>query len=179
MSDSTDEKLNPHQKSSPFWCGFDAFTDTVTAALFILGAIAMFVMVVTRYGFSWSDPSVEILVRYCVIWGTFVGIAAAVRFGVNIRFTLVEHIFAENGRRIIQSSANVLTLILAIGLALSGITLTEETMMFDERMPTSLRWVIWPFHAAIFVGGCLLAIQVIRTTIKLWRPIQKSSTVTR
>ncbi len=179
MSDKTDGMLNPHRKSKKFWCGFDSFTDTITAALFTLGAIAMFLMVVTRYGFSWSDPSVEILVRYSVIWGTFVGIAAAVRFSVNIRFTLVEHLFQEKGRRIIQSSANVLTLILAVGLALSGITLTEETMMFDERMPTSLRWFIWPFHAAIFFGGCLLAVQVIRTTVDLWRPIHNSSTETR
>ena len=61
MSDSPDGMLNPHQISKKFWCGFDAFTDTITAALFTLGAIAMFLMVVTRYGFSWSDPSVESL----------------------------------------------------------------------------------------------------------------------
>ena len=64
MSDQTDGMLNPHQKFKKFWCGFDAFTDAITASLFTLGAIAMFLMVVTRYGFSWSDPSVEILVRY-------------------------------------------------------------------------------------------------------------------
>jgi len=149
--------------------GFDVFVDVVTGSLFILGAVAMFVMVVTRYGFSWSDPSVEILVRYSMIWGTFVGIAAAVRFGVNIRFTLLEHLCGDAGRRIIQIIANFLTLFLAFGLTISGFTLADETLMFDERMPTALRWPIWPFHVAMFAGGFLLSIQIIRSIIMLWQ----------
>ena len=149
--------------------GLYAFTDGTTGFLFVFGAVAMFVMVVTRYGFSYSDPSVEIMVRYCMIWGTFVGIAAAVRFGVNIRFTLLEHLFGARGRRMIQTIANVITLVLALGLTVSGFTLADETLMFDERMPTALRWQIWPFHGAIFAGGILLSIQIIRSIVELWR----------
>ncbi len=159
----------PRRRMSILLRGLDVFVDIATGALFVLGAIAMFVMVVTRYGFSWSDPSVEILVRYCMIWGTFVGIAAAVRFGVNIRFTLLEHLCNDAGRRIIQTIAHVITLLLALGLTVSGFTLADETLMFDERMPTALRWPIWPFHVAIFAGGFLLSIQIIRSIVMLWQ----------
>lgn len=170
MASPTDPQGSPRRTDHAVLRGLDAFTDGATAFLFVFGAVAMFVMVVTRYGFSWSDPSVEIIVRYCMIWGTFVGIAAAVRFGVNIRFTLIEHLFDARGRRIIRTIANAITLLLALGLAVSGITLAEETMMFDERMPTSLRWQVWPFHAAIFAGGILLAIQIVRSIVLLWQP---------
>ena len=170
MASSTEPQGSPRRTDNVLLRGLDAFTDGATGFLFVFGAMAMFVMVVTRYGFSWSDPSVEIIVRYCMIWGTFIGIAAAVRFGVNIRFTLLEHLFGERGRRIIQTTANGITLLLALGLTVSGFTLADETMMFDERMPTSLRWQVWQFHAAIFAGGILLSIQVVRSIIMLWRP---------
>ena len=161
---------NPRHYLEKFWRGFDTFADIITATLFTLGAVAMFVMVITRYGFSWSDPSIEILVRYSMIWGTFVGIAAAVRFRVNIRFTLLENFFDGKGQKFIQTTANLITAILALGLVLSGFTLAQETLIFDERMPTSLRWFVWPFHVAIFFGGLLLSIQIVRTTICLWKP---------
>ena len=170
MASSAEMGSRPRHPDNAVLRGLDVVIDAVTGLLFVLGAVAMFAMVVTRYGFSWSDPSVEIIVRYCMIWGTFIGIAAAVRFGVNIRFTLLEHLFGQQGRRLIQTAANAITLLLALGLTLSGITLADETMMFDERMPTSLRWPIWPFHAAICSGGILLSVQVIRSIIMLWRP---------
>ena len=75
--------------------GLEFAVDALIGFLFVSGALAMFVMVVTRYGFSWSDPSIEILVRYSMIWGTFVGVAAAVRFGVNIRFTMLEKLLKD------------------------------------------------------------------------------------
>lgn len=170
MASSTETDPRPRRTENVVLRGLDVFIDGVTGFLFVCGAVAMFVMVVTRYGFSWSDPSVEIIVRYCMIWGTFIGIAAAVRFGVNIRFTLLEHLFDHTGRRIIQTIANVIALVLALGLTASGYTLADETLMFDERMPTGLGWQIWPFHGAIFCGGILLSLQIIRSIFQLWRP---------
>ena len=118
MASSTEPRGSPRRTDNIVLRGLDAFTDGATGFLFVFGAVAMFIMVVTRYGFSYSDPSVEIIVRYCMIWGTFVGIAAAVRFGVNIRFTLLEHLFGDKGRKIIQTIANVITLLLALGLTI-------------------------------------------------------------
>jgi len=130
----------------------------------------MFAMVVTRYGFAWSDPSVEIIVRYFMIWGTFIGISAGMRYGVNIRFTLIEHLLGDRGTQILQTLAHVATLLIALALAVSGYTLADETKMFNEVMPTALRWPVWPFHAAVFAGGVLLSLQLIRSIVDVWRP---------
>lgn len=147
---------------------FDALCDAATALLFVLGAVAMFVMVVTRYGFAWSDPSVEIIIRYSMIWGAFVGISAGVRYGVNIRFTLLEHILPDTGKRVLRTLALLITLVIAVFLALAGYALAEETQIFNEVMPTSLRWPVWPFHASVAVGGALLCLQVIRSIVEIW-----------
>ena len=155
---------------------FDIVLDGLTGLLFLLGAIAMFVMVVTRYGFAWSDPSVEILVLYLMIWGTFVGVSAGVRYGINIRFTLLEHVLGDTAKKAVQSLALFLTFLIALGLAASGQALVRETMMFNEVMPTSMRLPIWPFHGAILAGGGLLALQALRSLLLLWRPGARAAT---
>ena len=170
MVSPTETESRPRSRTSVLLRGLDTFVDVATGLVFVFGAVAMFIMVVTRYGFSYSDPSIEIIVRYCMIWGTFIGVAAAVRFGVNIRFTLLEHLFNDKGRRIIQTIANCITLLLALGLTVSGYTLAEETLMFEERMPTALRWPVWPFHSAIFVGSLILSVQIVRSIVALWQP---------
>ena len=149
---------------------WDAVCDAATGVMFLAGALAMCAMVVTRYGFAWSDPSVEIVVRYFMIWGTFVGISASVRYGVNIRFTLLEHLLSARGEKLLRTLAHCLTLLIAAGIAISGFTFAEETKMFNEVMPTSLRWPVWPFHAAICAGGVLLCLQVLRSIVEVWRP---------
>lgn len=163
------DETNPRGIANALLRGFDAVVDAATGILFLSGAIAMFAMVVTRYGFSWSDPSVEILVVYSMIWGTFVGMSAGVRHGINIRFTLLEHVLGSRGKLVVRTVAHLLTLAIAAGLAVSGYALTGETMMFNEVMPTALRWPVWPFHAAICAGGVLLALQVLRALVDLWR----------
>jgi TRAP-type C4-dicarboxylate transport system permease small subunit len=149
---------------------YDAFCDGVTGLLFLAGAVAMFAMVVTRYGFAWSDPSVEIIVSYSMIWGTFVGVSAGMRYGINIRFTLLEHALGDTGKKAVQTVALSLTFLIAVGLAASGKALVAETMMFNEVMPTSLRWPVWPFHVSILAGGAMLALQALRSIVALWGP---------
>ena len=66
--------------------------------------------------------------------------------------------------------AHVATLLIALAIAVSGYTLADETMMFNEVMPTALRWPVWPFHAAVCAGGVLLSIQLVRSIVDVWRP---------
>ncbi|MGE0744021.1 MAG: TRAP transporter small permease [Rhodospirillales bacterium] len=147
----------------------DRLADRATALLFLVASVAMFAMVITRYFFAWSDPSVEIVGRYLMIWGAFLGVGCAARRDVNIRFTLLETALAPRGRRILRVLGCALAAAFAAGLALSGLSLVEETRMFDEVMPTALRWPIWVFHAALPAGGALLALQQIRLMVRAWR----------
>ena len=160
----------PRGRVSTLLRGWDVVNDAATGLLFIAGAIFMFAMVVTRYGFAWSDPSVEIIVRYCMIWGTFIGVSAGTRYGVNIRCTLIEYLLDDRGKRILRTLAHIATLLIAVALGISGYTLADETFVFNEVMPTALRWPVWPFHAAVFAGGVLLSVQLIRSIVDVWRP---------
>lgn len=147
----------------------DRLADRATALLFLVASVMMFAMVITRYLFAWSDPSVEIIGRYLVIWGTFLGVGCATRRDVNIRFTLLETALGRRARRVVRSGGCALAAVFAVGLALSGASVVEETRMFNEVMPTALRWPIWIFHAALPVGGALLALQLLRLMVRAWR----------
>ena len=45
----------------------------------------------------------------------------------------------------------------------------DLTMMFNEVMPTALRWPIWIFHLSAATGGGLLALQSLRAAVDALR----------
>jgi C4-dicarboxylate transporter DctQ subunit len=145
-----------------------------SGALLLLATFMMFTMAITRYVFAWSDPSIEILSRYLMIWATFVGVAGAVRADSDIRFTLIEALFPPRGRRIFRTIGIIVAVTLVVGLAVSGVSLVEETHTFNEVMPTTLRWPIWIFHLAVPVGAGLLGLQLVAKAISLWQGGDKS-----
>ncbi|MBT5458283.1 MAG: TRAP transporter small permease [Rhodospirillaceae bacterium] len=149
----------------------DSLTGITTGLLLYIACIFMFIMVITRYVFSFSDPSVEIIARYMMIWAAFIGVSTAVQTDSNIRFTLVEQILPPAAKRIFKTLGCVVGAAISLAIMYSGIVLVEETMMFNEVMPTALRWPIWIFHLSIAVGGGLLTLQSIRSAGNIFRGI--------
>jgi C4-dicarboxylate transporter, DctQ subunit len=146
-----------------------SFAAHAAGLLLVLAALMMFSMVITRYVFAWSDPSVEIIARYLMIWATFVGLAAAVRTDSEIRFTLVEMLLPPRARKVFRVVGRVVAAALVAVLVYSGIELVRETMDFNEVMPTALRWPIWIFNAAVPVGAAFLVVQVLAQAVAIWR----------
>ncbi len=147
----------------------DHLTGLTTGVLLYVACLFMFAMVVTRYLFAYSDPSVEIIARYMMIWAAFIGVSAAVRTDSNIRFTLIEQTLREAPRRVFRAVACVVAAAISLVITYSGIVLVDETMMFNEVMPTALRWPIWIFHLSAATGGGLLALQSLRAAVDALR----------
>lgn len=143
----------------------DMLTGITTGLLLYIACLFMFAMVITRYLFAYSDPSVEIIARYLMIWATFIGVSAGVRTNSNIRFTLLEQLLPEGPKRALRCAASGIGAAIALGMTYSGTVLVDETMMFNEVMPTALRWPIWIFHLSIAVGGALLVLQFLRAAV--------------
>lgn len=150
----------------------DSLTAMTTGVLLYVACVFMFIMVITRYVFSYSDPSVEIIARYMMIWAAFIGVSAAVQSDSNIRFTLVEQLLPPTAKRIFKTVACLVGAAISLAIMYSGIVLVEETHMFNEVMPTALRWPVWIFHLSIAVGGGLLAVQSIRAAGNVFRGIE-------
>lgn len=147
----------------------DRLTGLTTGLLLYVACLFMFAMVITRYLFAYSDPSVEIIARYMMIWAAFIGVSGAVRSDSNIRFTLVEHILPAAPRRVFRATGCFVAAAISLAITYSGIVLVDETMMFNEVMPTLLRWPIWIFHLSVATGGALLALQSLRAAADVLR----------
>jgi TRAP-type C4-dicarboxylate transport system permease small subunit len=154
---------------------FDALTGITTGLLLYIACVFMFAMVITRYLFAYSDPSVEIVARYMMIWASFIGVSAAVRTDSNIRFTLLEQLLPEGAKRALRCFVSCVAAAISLGLMYSGIVLVEESIMFNEVMPTALRWPIWIFHLSIAVGGGLLILQCLRAAVHALRGVERAS----
>jgi C4-dicarboxylate transporter, DctQ subunit len=155
----------------------DTVTAMTTGLLLYIACLFMFAMVITRYLFAYSDPSVEIIARYMMIWATFIGASAAVRSDSNIRFTLFEHYLPDRPKRALRCIACLIGVLIAMGITYSGVVLVDETMMFNEVMPTALRWPIWIFHLSVAVGGGLLVLQLLRAAVNALAGIEQISDV--
>lgn len=149
---------------------FDSITSMTTGLLIYIACVFIFAMVITRYLFAYSDPSVELIARYMMIWATFIGVSCAVKSGATIRFTLLEHMLSDRARGIVRGVAHGCALIISLGIAWSGIELVDETMMFNEVMPTALRWPIWIFRLSVAVGAILLVLQFLRVILEGTEP---------
>ncbi len=150
----------------------DTLTGMTTGLLLYIACLFMFAMVVTRYLFSYSDPSVEIVARYMMIWAAFIGVSTAVRTDSNIRFTLIEQLLPPTVKQYFRTAACAVGGFISVAIMYSGIVLVDETRMFNEVMPTALRWPIWIFHLSIAVGGGLLTVQFIRAGHNALRGIE-------
>lgn len=144
---------------------FDSVTTVATGLLIYVACLFMFAMVITRYFFSYSDASVEIIARYMMIWATFIGVSCAVKGGGNIRFTLIEHLLPPGARRVFMINGYVVAIVICAAITWSGVAFVDETIMFDERMPTSLRWPVWIFNVSVPLGGALLILQFVRAIL--------------
>jgi len=150
----------------PLRAGLIALQDTAQAVLIVLSSAMIFVLVLTRYLLGYSDASVEEIARYFAIWGTFLGISTAHRRGFSIRFSLLEHLLPNTGKRILASVVWMTCAVASFGLAWAGWELAVESRMLGEVMQTGLRLPLWIPRASVGVGAVLLGIEFLVSSLK-------------
>lgn len=142
--------------------------DSLLAALVLLSSVTIFVMVITRYVFAYSDASAENIARYLAIWGTLIGLATAHRRGFNIRFSMLEHILPPMARKVWETLINLACLGFCIFLGWAGWELIAETRMLGEVMQTGFPLPLWIPRAAVALGALLLAIEYALDIDRIW-----------
>lgn len=142
--------------------------DFLQAALILLSSVTIFVLVLTRYLFDYSDASVEMIARYFAIWGTYLGLSTAHRIGFSIRFSVLEYILPERAQRGLAIVVGTFSMLACAALAWGGWELLVETRALGETMQTGFALPLWIPRAAVAVGGLLLAAQL---GLDVWRLI--------
>ncbi len=127
----------------------------VVAILMIIMVLLTFVEVIRRYflGANWIWS--EVLVRYMIVWCTFLGGAAAYRVGQLTKFDLLLNKFNDTIKLILGILCDVIILLFAAWLIKQGMETFLKPSIANQisvELGISLKWI----YLAIPIGfGCM------------------------
>lgn len=116
----------------------------IVAIAMIFMVVLTFVEVIRRYFFHQNWAWSEVLVRYLIVWCTFLGGAAAYRVGALTNFDLVTQKLGEKGRLALELVCTAMILLLAIWLAKLGFDSFHKPSIVGQistELGISMRWV--------------------------------------
>lgn len=123
-----------------------------------LGAASLlvFIGVVLRYCFHYSVSAFEEIVRYLIIWSTFIGGSALLRRNGHITIDVLIVRLAERQRLILQSFAYLLGVVFCALLAVKGWGLVEQSIRVGATSMSSLQLPMYIPQLAVPAGGILM-----------------------
>ena len=140
--------------------------DLATTGLLALSGLAMFGIAIAnallRYLFYSPLLWGEEIARYCMVWGTLIGVALSYRAGAHVAFTLLTDVVPSVVRPALRITCHILALGVAALLWHSGTVLAA--LLGHIQAPSSGLEMIW-IYAAIPVGAAMIVIEVLRQLV--------------
>lgn len=137
----------------------------IVAAMLLFMVALTFVEVVRRYAFHQNWVWSEVLVRYLIVWVTFLGGAAAYRAGSLTNFDLITQKLSKKQQAILELVCNVVILLLAAWLVKKGIDTFLKPSIVNQivtELKVSVRW----FYAGIPIGFAGLTLAALEKTMR-------------
>ncbi len=141
------------------------------ALALLLTTLITFGSVVLRYVFSFGVAWSEELVRYLIIWITFVGIAVAVRRGTSINMDFFARFGGPGVRRTLWLVQHVIGLVFAAALLYWGSSIflsSLDSVRISPALGVKMAWVYVIFP----LGGFLISLRYLGA---LWSGLSKLS----
>lgn len=138
----------------------------IVAAAMIFMVLLTFVEVIRRYFFHQNWVWSEVLVRYLIVWCTFLGGAAAYRVDMLTNFDLVVQKFGKKGRLILELICTAIIILLSLWLTKMGIDSFNRPSIVSQistELKISMRWV----YLGIPVGFAAMTLFGVEKLLKL------------
>lgn len=126
----------------------------------------LFVNIVLRYGFSNNTTWAEELIRYVMIWITFIGGAVCFRKGVHVGVDFLMNLVkgkAKKGLRLFVNIASIVFMIFLVKFSMDLVLFTMDTGQITPSLQIPLYYV----YLAIPIGSLLSILHLIINTIGL------------
>ena len=140
--------------------------ETICVCLMSFMTVIIFIQVVMRYvmhnSLSWSEE----LARYCFIWLIYIGVAYGCKLMKHMKIDAALHLFPEKIRPYIVITGEVLVLVFAVYIVVTGVELTYKQWEFGKISP-ALGLPLQFINAAPVVGFGLVVFRQIQTMWKL------------
>lgn len=139
------------------------------ASALLLTTLITFASVVLRYVFSFGVAWSEELVRYLMIWITFVGIAVAVRRGTSINMDFFARFGGPRVRRALWLTQHLIGLVFAAALLYWGIEIFRSSLgsvRISPALGVRMAWV----HLIFPLAGLLISLRYLGV---LWSTVAR------
>jgi TRAP-type C4-dicarboxylate transport system permease small subunit len=143
----------------------DRLVKTLLALALIVVLVFTVGQVLDRYLIKSTFDAHDQYARIGLVWLTFIGIAVGIRDRVNVRIELIHHLAAPAVRRWVSILLDLVTLAVAILLAIVGVRLLEVGS-FQVIMGTPLNYDA--MYAALLAGMALLALYLLLRFVDLF-----------
>ncbi|MGY4688593.1 TRAP transporter small permease [Salibacterium sp. K-3] len=140
--------------------------EIIIGLLIITATAILFFNVVLRYGFAANTSWANELIRYMMIWITFIGMAICFRRGLHVGIDFILDYLSKRVTRIVQLVVNVLSILFLVFLGYFGMELVLFSMNTGQITP-SLEIAIYWIYLIIPIGCLLSIVHIITLSIQL------------
>lgn len=132
----------------------------------LVTALVLFINVALRYLFNSSTSWAEELIRYLMVWITFIGTSLCVRQSAHIRMDFLLGRFSERTKRAVGRVVFGLSALFCLALTWYGVRLTAFSYRMGQTSP-ALGIPIWAVYLCVPVGSFMAAWQFARLALGL------------
>lgn len=136
----------------------DKGEEVFVAIAIMVAAMIMFVNVGLRYGLHASPNWTEELVRYIIVWMTFVGSSICVRRHVHPSVTAFVDRLPPNARWIATLATRLAGFGFSLFLTTYGVKLVSSALVFGQKS-TAGHWPMFVVYLAVVFGGGLMCVR--------------------
>lgn len=142
------------------------------AGVMLLTVLLAFINVFLRQfglGFSWTEE----LIRYLIIWMTFIGASVCVRNGSHISIDAIPALFRGKAKNIFNGFIYLISLIFSIGLLWFAYIFISDQMNTVQVSP-ALGFPMYYFYLVILIMAILITVQYAFLLYKTLKSLLKS-----
>ncbi len=139
--------------------------DFFCASALLLTAILLFVNVVLRYVFSASTSWAEELIRYLMIWITFIGGSVCVRKGAHIRMDFLLTLLPKGSHLWLNRLVFIGAALFCGALFWYSLQLVLFTIELEQTSP-AMKLPMWIPYLAMPVGSGLMAFRFAQMALR-------------
>ncbi|MBO8162157.1 MAG: TRAP transporter small permease [Brevibacillus sp.] len=137
-----------------------------------LATVLVFVNVVLRAfgaGTTWSEE----LIRYLIIWLTFIGGSICVRKGEHVGIELLPEFLPNRFKRVLRIIVNVIVISFLLFLLKYSVELTQFNFQTGQTAP-ALGIPMYIVYLCLPIGALLMIIRYAADIVEAWRNTQEA-----
>lgn len=147
---------------------YDAVEDYFSGLMLFIGLTLIFINVILRYFWGRPQSILDEFSVYFVVWGTFAGMAVALRNNHHIKVDILYNSLSLNIKRYVSIFANTVGLAFTIFYTYFGYELVRNYVISGQRS-TDSQFPLWIVNLIMPISGVLFGARFVEKLYLLFK----------